>query len=312
MKLVTYQKHESISCGVFTDKGIVDIPANWPCQCAPESVCEIIDRGDDCLYWVRDIAEKATDFIPLNSVKILAPILRPGKVLALAGNYNEHIKEAGKALGLGDSPRQSTVPRPFLMPGTVVIGTGETIRWPLYSEQVDHEIELAIVIGKECKRISIEKASEYILGYCIANDISARSVTFKEGRSVRPWDEFYDWLNGKWSDGFCPIGPWLVTKDEIDDVHNLDMKLTVNGEVRQQANTSQMIYRVADIVSFVSHLVTLEPGDVISTGTPSGVAFASGKYLQPGDVIECTIESLGTLTNTMGDRPEEIYKPLVR
>jgi len=133
-----------------------------------------------------------------------------------------------------------------------------------------------------------------------------------QGRSLcRPWDEFYDWLNGKWADGFLPIGPYLLTADEIADAQNLDMTLTVNGKVRQKANTSQMIYPVADIVSFLSHIMTLEPGDVIATGTPSGVAMATGKFLQPGDRIECTIEKLGTLRNTLGQRPAKFYEPLV-
>ena len=110
-------------------------------------------------------------------------------------------------------------------------------------------------------------------------------MTFKEGRGPRPWDEFYDWLNGKWADGFFPMGPTLVTADEINDVQNLQMTLKVNGEVRQDANTAQMIYPVADIVSFLSHLMTLEPGDVISTGTPSGVGIATGTFLEVGDQI---------------------------
>ena len=135
-------------------------------------------------------------------------------------------------------------------------------------------------------------------------------MTFAENRAKRPWDEFYDWLNGKWADGFLPMGPYLLTADEIADVQNLDMTLTVNCEVRQKANTSQMIYPVADVVSFLSHIMTLEPGDVIATGTPAGVAMATGKFLEPGDHIECTIEKLGTLGNTLGQRPAKFYEPL--
>lgn len=167
-----------------------------------------------------------------------------------------------------------------------------------------------MVIGKNAKCVTAQDAPNYIAGYTIANDISARSVTFKKGRQQRPWDEFYDWLNGKWADGFCPMGPWLVTKDEIADVQNLKMVLKVNNEVRQNANTAQMIYSVADIVSFLSHLMTLEPGDVICTGTPSGVGMATGNFLKPGDRIECSIEGLGTLTNTLGNRPTAFYEPL--
>ena len=196
------------------------------------------------------------------------------------------------------------------MPATAVIGPNEEIAWPAYSDQIDYEIELAVVIGKTARCVSPAEAIDYIGGYCIANDISARNVTFKKNRDARPWDEFYDWLNGKWADGFCPLGPFLLTADEIDDVQNLEMELTVNGITRQKANTSLMIYPVADIVSFLSHLVTLEPGDVIATGTPSGVGLATGDYLKPGDVIQCRIEKLGTLTNTLGPKPAAFYEPL--
>jgi 2-keto-4-pentenoate hydratase/2-oxohepta-3-ene-1,7-dioic acid hydratase in catechol pathway len=257
------------------------------------------------------LVNSTRDVLPLDSVRLLAPIPRPGKVLALAGNYVEHIKEGGMKLGLSESPRQTTVPRPFLMPGTAVIGPGDPIPWPAYSETIDYELELAVVIGQETKNIVPEKALERIAGYTIANDVSARTVTFKKNRAKRPWDEFYDWLNGKWADGFCPMGPYLLTADEIDDVQNLNMELTVNGEIRQKANTSQMIHPVAEIVSFLSHLMTLEPGDVIATGTPSGVGMATGNFLKAGDCIEASIENLGTLQNTLGPKPNKFYEPLV-
>jgi 2-keto-4-pentenoate hydratase/2-oxohepta-3-ene-1,7-dioic acid hydratase in catechol pathway len=196
------------------------------------------------------------------------------------------------------------------MPSTAVIGHEEEIPWPAYSEKIDYEIELAVVIGKKAKCVTPGEAHDCIAGYTIANDVSARSVTFAKGRKKRPWDEFYDWLNGKWADGFLPMGPFLLTADEVEDVQNLQMILKVNGEVRQKANTSQMIFPVADVVSFLSFLMTLEPGDVIATGTPAGVAAATGKFLQPGDCLECTIEKLGTLTNTLGPKPEKFYVPL--
>ncbi len=314
MKLLTYRRNDAISCGVLAERGIVDIPSSWPDANPPGSIKEILERGPSCLDRVRRLAGSAAETAALDTVRLLAPIPRPGKVLALAGNYSEHIKEAsvhhGYKLGLSDSPRQTTVPRPFLMPATAVIGPGETIPWPAYSEEIDYELELAVVIGKKGKCIDAEAALDYVAGYTIANDVSARSVTFSKNRQPRPWDEFYDWLNGKWADGFCPMGPYLVTTDEIADVQNLAMQLAVNGEVRQNANTSQMIYPVVDIVSFLSHLMTLEPGDVICTGTPAGVGVASGNFLKPADRIECTIAGLGTLTNPLGPRPATFYEPL--
>ena len=314
MKLVTYRHDESISCGVLTERGVVDIPRTWPGSDAPRSIQQVLERGPECLSEVGAFCASAKNPLPLETVTLLAPLPRPGKLLALAGNYAEHIKEAslnrGFELGLSDSPRQTTTPRPFLMPSTVVSNPGDIIPWPAYSKEIDYELELAVVIGKAAKCVDSKDALDYVAGYTIANDVSARSVTFKEARGPRPWDEFYDWLNGKWADGFCPLGPYLVTKDEIADVQNLKMTLKVNGQVRQDANTGQMIWTVADIVSFLSHLMTLEPGDIISTGTPSGVAMPTGNFLQAGDQIECTIENLGTLTNTLGEKPLQFYEPL--
>jgi len=310
MKLVTYRKKTSVSCGILLDNGILDVPSVWQGPNPPRSVKEILQRGTSCLEKIANLVDSTDVLVSTDSVRFLAPIPRPGKVIALAGNYAEHIKEAGLKLGLSDSPRRTTVPRPFLMPPTVVIGPDEEIPWPAYSQEIDYEIELAVVIGKNAKSIKPDNAPDYIAGYTIANDISARSVTFAKNRAERPWDEFYDWLNGKWADGFLPTGPYLLTADEITNVQNLKMTLTVNGQVRQKANTSQMIYPVADIVSFLSHIMTLEPGDIIATGTPAGVAAATGRFLQPGDRIGCAIEELGTLTNTLGSKPDKFYEPL--
>jgi 2-keto-4-pentenoate hydratase/2-oxohepta-3-ene-1,7-dioic acid hydratase in catechol pathway len=310
MKLATYSKEGSVSCGILTGEGLVDIVSAWDGSDPPRSVKEILERGTSCLDKLAELEKSVEASIAVDSVKLLAPIPRPGKILALAGNYVEHIKEAGMKLGLSDSPRLTTVPRPFIMPATAVANPGDQISWPAYSETIDYELELAIVIGQKAKAVAIENALEIIAGYTIANDISARTVTFKKNRAERPWDEFYDWLNGKWADGFCPMGPYLLTADEIEDVQNLEMKLTVNGEVRQKANSSQMIHTIKQIVSFLSHLMTLEPGDIIATGTPSGVGFATGNYLKAGDRIDASIENLGTLTNTLGPKPEKFYEPL--
>ena len=310
MKLITYLHNQLIRPGILIEDSIIDIQSAWGGAGPPRSVKEILERGASCLALLGELAESGEGAIALSSVRLLAPIPRPGKVLALAGNYVEHIKEAGLKLGLSDSPRLTTVPRPFLMPATAVIGPGDEIPWPAYSETIDYELELAVVIGGRAKCIEADEADGVIAGYTVANDVSARSVTFAKNRAKRPWDEFYDWLNGKWADGFCPMGPYLLTADQIEDVQDLDMTLTVNGEVRQKANTGQMIYAVADIVSFLSHIMTLEPGDVIATGTPSGVGLATGNYLKAGERIDATIEGLGTLTNTLGARPTRFYEPL--
>ena len=312
MKLAAYKGNGVESVGVLTGKGIVDIPTIWPGSGPPRSIIDILRQ--DAIATVKKLAEKSEIVTPVENVKLLAPISRPGKLLALAGNFGEHIKEAslkrGFKLGLSDAQKQTTVPRPFLKPATTLIGPDDQIPWPAYSEQIDYELELAVVIGKRAKCVEAEEAIGCVAGYTIANDVSARSVTFKKGRTGRPWDDFYDWLAGKWADGFCPTGPYLVTADEIPNVQNLQMELKVNNETRQKANTSQMIYPVAEVVSFLSFLMTLEPGDIILTGTPAGVAVASGRFLQSGDTIECGIEGLGILKNTLSQKPADFYKPL--
>jgi 2-keto-4-pentenoate hydratase/2-oxohepta-3-ene-1,7-dioic acid hydratase in catechol pathway len=308
MKLSTYLHYGQQSCGIITEKGIIDIGSGTDGKI--RSIHQILAEGDPAMAEIAGLADSAKDFIRIEDVKLLSPIPRPGKIIGLAGNYEKHIIEGGFKLGLTESPRSSTVPRPFLMPGTVITGPDSEIPWPAFSEEIDYEVELAVVIGKSAKCVPPDEALDYVAGYTIANDISARSVTFKENRKDRPWDEFFDWLGGKWSDGFLPLGPYLATADEIEDVQTLELKLSVNGRVRQKANTSQMIFTVADIVSFLSFLMTLEPGDVIATGTPEGVAMATGEFLQPGDKIECKIENLGTLTNTLAARPVQFYKPL--
>src|SRR4030042_3461228 len=142
MKLVTFAQHNTTSCGVLTEKGIIDIPKAWKNSNAPKNLLEILERGRSCLEKISEISQFAREFIPLNSVKLLAPLQRPGKIIALAGNYSEHIKEAGLSLGLSDSPRQTTVPRPFLKPSTCVLNPGDQIPWPVYSEKIDYDIEL--------------------------------------------------------------------------------------------------------------------------------------------------------------------------
>jgi 2,4-diketo-3-deoxy-L-fuconate hydrolase len=305
MKLVMFKKDAKISCGILTDKGIADLTGTF------QSIKQTISGGSENIKKIQVIIENNTKFIDPADIKLLAPIPEPGKILALAGNYAKHIVETGLKLGLSESPRKTTVPRPFLKPDTVINHPNGIIPWPVYSKEIDYEIELAVVIGKTAKCISPQKAKEYIEGYTIANDISARSVTFKQDREKRPWDKFYDWLNGKWADGFFPIGPCIVTTDEIENPQNLQMTLKVNGEIRQNANTSDMIFSVYEVVSLLSYLMTLEPGDIIATGTPEGVAMATGNFLKAGDKIECTIEKIGTLVNTLGDEPNNFYEPLV-
>ncbi len=263
----------------------------------PSEMVALLALGEHALAMagqtVTQMAKTGAAGRPLAEVKVLAPILRPPKILALAGNYTEHQRESGWVV----REKQETTPYIFIKPATAVNGTGAPIIIPRLTKAPDYEIELGVVIGKKGKYISAEKALDHVAGYMIFNDVSARSLTIAEGRTKRERDAFFDWLNGKWFDTFATMGPYLVTSDEVGDPQSLAMQLKVNGEVRQDASTGLMIFTVAELIAFISQFMTLEPGDIIATGTPSGVGAGRGVFLKPGDVIEATIAKLGTLTN---------------
>lgn len=307
MKLASYIHDESPSFGIVTQAGVIDVPSAWPD--GPESLAEALDGDGPGPDRLRELAETADPTFSAGAVRLTAPIPRPAKLIGLAVNYHAHHREFDRGYDLPEDARQTTTPRPFLMPPTGVAGPGETIPWPEYSRDVDYEIELAVVIGRRASHIGPEESPDAIAGYTIANDISARRCTHAESRMVRPKDEFFDWLHGKWADGFCPLGPVLVTADEIADPMDLDLELTVNGKTRQKANTGLMIFDVFHLVSFCSRLMTLEPGDVMATGTPSGVGAATGEMLRPGDTVTCRIEGIGELSNTLGSYPDAFYTP---
>lgn len=306
MKLATFRIEDRQTFGPVTEGGVVDLPAAWPE--GPADLLTAIQEGSDTLNLIAEKAGNA-EAIPLDKVRLLAPLPAPPKLLGIAVNYVEHHNELERMASLPENPRIHTTPRPFLMPTTAVANPGEEIPWPAFSEDLDHEIELAVVIGRRARCVPTDEALNCVAGYTLANDISARSVTHITGRTDRPKDAFFDWLHGKWGDGFCPLGPVLVTAEDIPDPQDLTLELTVNGDTRQKASTSLMIFPVAELVSFCSHLMTLTPGDVIATGTPSGVGKATGKLLAPGDEVSCFCGPIGRLTNTIGPRPERFYTP---
>ncbi len=307
MKLATYRRDGIESYGIVTDEGLRDIPSMFPQ--GPRDLLGLLQAGPDALATVASLAASARSFLPLSEVRLLAPLPQPPKLLGLAVNYVEHHREFQRDSGMPDDPRHTTTPRPFLMPTTAVAAPHDEIPWPTFSDEIDHEIELAVVIGRTAKCVPPEAARGHVFGYTIANDISARRCTHSDGRLPRDKDAFFDWLHGKWADAFCPLGPVLVTADEIPDPHDLRLTLTVNGEVRQDDTTRNMIHTIDQIVSFCSHLMTLAPGDVIATGTPSGVGKATGKLLRAGDTVTCRIDRIGELTNTLGARPTDFYRP---
>lgn len=233
--------------------------------------------------------------LDINDVKLEAPVSRPGKIVCLAGNYRDHIVESGfNAPTTSDTFTQQL----FLKPSTAIIGDGDEITISPNNHTVGWETELAIVIGKRGKNIRAEDAYDHIFGYTILNDVSERRLNSRiENRTKREMDGFFDWLAGKWFDGFAPSGPWIVTADEIEDPHNLEIRLTVNGHTRQQGNTGQMLFRIPEQVAYISSIMTLEPGDLISTGTPVGAGVGGDASLHDGDEMVCEIEGIGTLRN---------------
>ncbi len=261
----------------------------------PTDLVELLGQGPDTLARVRSLvvgADAATPALPMTQVRLLAPITRPPRILAAAGNYQEHLVEGG-------APRvdpSRVVPKLFIKPASTIIGPDQPFHLSPISRSIDWELELAAVIGTRCRDVAAADALGMVAGYSIINDISARSMDWGlEDRQAGSWDGFFDWLNGKWLDGSAPLGPWFVTADDVPDPQALAMELRVNGEVRQSADTSQMIFGVAQLVAFASRFLTLEPGDVIATGTPAGVGATTGTFLADGDVMAATIEGLGTL-----------------
>jgi 2-keto-4-pentenoate hydratase/2-oxohepta-3-ene-1,7-dioic acid hydratase in catechol pathway len=219
---------------------------------------------------------------PIATQRILPPVTRPGKIVAVGRNYREHAAEEAAAL--------PSEPLLFAKLPSALIGDGAMVTWPAaLTTQVDYEAELAVVIGRRARNVPVERALDYVLGYSCLNDISARDLQVRDGQ----------WTRAKGLDGFCPMGPWVVTADEIPDPGVLRVRCRVNGDLRQDASTAELVHGVAELVEYCSQSFTLEPGDVIATGTPGGVgAFRDPPvFLADGDTVEVEIERVGTLTN---------------
>lgn len=239
----------------------------------------------------KDDKEKSNLTIPLSKAKPVAPVPKPGSIYCLARNYTEHILEFHEKV----MEQDKMVPPIFIKPQTCVTGPGGPVILPKAGRQIDWEAELAVVIGKKARYVSKESALKYVFGYMCMMDISERALKIWKRTEDRGRDKFFDWLNGKWMDSFAPQGPWIVTKEEIVDPQNLSINLSVNGTEKQNGNTGQMIFSVSEIISYLSQIATLMPGDIISTGTPSGVGAPQGTFLKNGDLIEMNIEKIGCL-----------------
>lgn len=291
MKLVSYVRDGRIRHGIV-----------YPSRLEGTNDASVGELGDGDLSGLVEMAGTFPSWqppaqeitYPLASLDIVAPIQRPTKVLAVAANYQDHVAEGG-----GEPlDKAALAPRLFLKPATAIANPGADIVLPSISTQVDWEAELVAVVGRGGKDIPVSHALEHVAGYAVGNDVSARSVDYGHARDVsNPAVRFFDWLAGKWPDGFCPYGPYLVTAEEVPDPQNLEISLEVNGTLRQKGSTADMIFSVAELVAFASRVMTLEPTDILLTGTPAGVGAASDTYLTSGDEMTVRIEGLGALEN---------------
>ncbi|WP_297511005.1 fumarylacetoacetate hydrolase family protein [Flavobacterium sp.] len=299
MKLVTYieQNHEP-RLGFLWQEFIIDMEdfgaiVNFP---LPNDMLDLIDMGIEVIAEINDlIAETPEEYIakigvPFASVTLMAPIPRPRKnIIGIGLNYTEHVAESARTLDTtGKLPQKPII---FSKPPTTVTATNTAvIKNTKLTAQLDWEVELAVVIGKKGKYVPKTEAMDYVFGYTVINDISARDCR-REGQ----------WIVSKGQDTFAPMGPYLVTKDEIENPHNLNLSLKVNGVEKQNSNTQYLLFTIDDLIEDLSIVFTLEPGDIIATGTPAGVGAGRNpqEWLHDGDVVEATVEGIGTIINTI-------------
>jgi 2-keto-4-pentenoate hydratase/2-oxohepta-3-ene-1,7-dioic acid hydratase in catechol pathway len=299
MKLLTYQTQDTEPrLGFLHNNQVIDMEdfgeiSNFP---LPSDMLELIDMGIEIIDELNElVAETPENFFEeiaysLDEVTLLAPIQKPRKnIIGIGLNYTEHVAESARTLDTtGKLPQKPII---FSKPPTTVTGTNtEIIKNTKLTAQLDWEVELAVVIGKHGKYVSKEHALDYVFGYTVINDISARDCR-REGQ----------WIVSKGQDTFAPMGPILVTKDEIENPHNLNLSLKVNGVEKQNSNTQFMLFNINALIEDLSIVFTLEPGDIIATGTPAGVGAGRDpqEWLHHGDVIEATVEGIGTIVNTV-------------
>lgn len=299
MRLIRFRNSSGVRVGVI-DSVLPDaLMVNDITNSIPRSVSSDPELLLTEVELLKKFVRSGDSPVRVSQEDLLPPVRNPGKFLCAAMNYHAHVAE----IGVGEFKKSNIVPKLFMKPVSSLLKPFGQLVLPNISNEVDWEIELAVIIGRGGKRISVERALDHVGGYTVINDISARSTHWGlESREPSHWDSFFDWLMGKWSDGFAPLGPWLVTADEISDAQNLGLRLSVNGTVRQNASTSAMIFSVAELISFASSFMTLEPGDLIATGTPSGVGSATGTYLRSGDLMVGEIDEIGQIITKVVDQ----------
>ena len=285
MKLITFDAGQGPRLGALADNQVIDL-AEVSQGSLPADMRTFLELGQTAIGTAQSTLEQALgneQMTPVEDVKVLAPILNPSKIIAVGLNYMDHCREQNV------KPPQS--PILFTKFPSSIIGPDEAIRWdPTLTSQVDFEVELAVVIGRPTQRVAEAEALNYVAGYAISQDVSARDLQLGDGQ----------WVRGKSLDTFCPLGPYLVTRDEIADPHDLAIRCIVNDTVMQDSTTAEMIFHIPFLIEYISRAITLLPGDLIVTGTPDGVGlFRSPQiFLKNGDKVITEIEGLGRLTNT--------------
>lgn len=305
MRLATfrYTKNHASRLGAIVGDLIVDLyefglAIDEP---LPDNMLDFIDLGPTavktCTEWLKEYEGRwpIGTTVPFANVKLLAPIPHPRKnIYGIGLNYLEHVEESSRTLDTSkDIPKQPII---FAKPPTTVVGPGDAIKHNKnITQQLDWEVELAVIIGTRAEKVSNAEALNYVFGYSIILDVSARDCR-RSGQ----------WIYSKGLDTFAPFGPIIVTADELQDPHNLDLRLTLNGVEKQNSNTKHMIFNINDLIEDISLGMTLEPGDIIATGTPEGVGAGRDpqEWMWPGDVVECEIQSIGTLRNHVVDATE--------
>jgi 2-keto-4-pentenoate hydratase/2-oxohepta-3-ene-1,7-dioic acid hydratase in catechol pathway len=300
-KLVTYAADDGPRAGLVIGDEVCDA-AKLTGQAGDRSMMGILQDWAAAQERLDKAAASPAAGQPLATAKLLAPILWPSAIYCAGANYADHAAEMARASGRAPEPDPHTLglkPWHFLKAGRSTLAAhGDAVQITGVSKTMDWEIELAAVIGRAAKNVPLAKALEYVAGYAIANDLSARDM----GRRPNVPDTApfkFDWVAHKNFDGSCPLGPWIVPSRDIPDPQQLGLKLWVNDVIKQESHTSRMIFTLAEQIAHLSSRITLQPGDVILTGTPAGVGAARGEFLKPGDVVRLWIEDIGTLTNRM-------------
>ncbi len=280
MRLLTFEYQGSQRVGVRSGDSIVDVSRVDPD--VPPDLVRLLEAGPDALAAAEEAAERG-EGIHAGDVHVSAPIGKPDKVLCIGLNYADHAAESNMPI-----PSEPVVFSKF---SSTIIGPGDAIRLPSITQSVDYEVELVVVIGTSGKDIPESDALDHVAGYTVGHDVSARDFQLE-----KPGGQ---WLLGKTFDTFAPLGPELVTPDEIEDPHNLGIRCILNGEIVQDSNTAQLIFRVDQLIAYLSRVVTLQPGDLIFTGTPPGVGMARDPqlWLRAGDTVVCEIDGIGRLEN---------------